>query len=177
MIGGDSMAKDGTRRGGARPGAGRKKKQQPEPPEKVLQLVPPTDEEHNEFPQFSRLLYDSGDGDFSLKQAEDVFISVYRYAKENDAAGQLPKELAEQFAVSYSRWVQAELDISRRGFLAPHPTTGLECKSPLVEVSNIYFKQFTNAWYSIWAIVKDGTKDDTVDDMSALLSGVGADGV
>lgn len=164
------MAKDGTRRGGARPGAGRKKKQKPENPEKIIQLSVPTSDERRNFPQFNRLLYDA-DGKLAVKQAEDVYYSIYQFAKDNGAEKRLPKELAELFAVAYSRWAQAEAKISKEGFLSEHPTTGAPCKSPLIEVANTYSKQAQNYWYSIWTVIKDSDAVDSEEDsMESLLS-------
>lgn len=162
------MAKDGTRRGGARVGAGRPRKQKPEAPETVLQETAVTDAERDNFPTFNRDLYDSK-GAYSLTAAEDVYYSVFKFARNNGADERVPKELVELFAVTYSRWVQAERDISREGFTAEHPTTGAPCKSPLVDVSNTYSKQAHNYWYSIWAAVKGGKGDDNTDDMDAML--------
>ena len=172
------MAKDGTRRGGARPGAGRKKKSaKPEQPENVLQFTDVTEDERESFPKFNHLLYDA-EGKFSLAEAESIYYSVYRYAKKNNAADKLPREIVESFAVAYTRWVQVEREITQKGFIAAHPTTGGECKSPLVEVSNTYSKNKQNDWYAIWSIIKDGCTDGDGDDpMEALLSGAGADGV
>jgi hypothetical protein len=162
------MAKDGTRRGGARVGAGRPRKQKPENPETVLQIVTVTDAERSSFPTFNRDLCDAK-GAYSLAAAEDVYYSVYKFARDNGAEGRVPKELVELFAVTYSRWVQVEKDISKEGFTAEHPTTGAPCKSPLVDVSNTYSKQAHNYWYSIWSAIKDAEPDTDHDDMDAML--------
>ena len=162
------MAKDGTRRGGARVGAGRPRKQKPENPETVLQIVTVTDAERSSFPAFNCDLCDAK-GAYSLTDAEGVYYSVYKFARDNGAEGRVPKELVELFAVTYSRWVQVEKDISKDGFTAEHPTTGAPCKSPLVDVSNTYSKQAHNYWYSIWSAIKDAEPDTDHDDMDAML--------
>ena len=162
------MAKDGTRRGGARVGAGRPRKQKPENLETVLQMVTVNDAERESFPPFNRDLCDAK-GAYSLAAAEDVYYSVFKFARDNGAEGRVPKELVELFAVTYSRWVQVEKDISKEGFTAEHPTTGAPCKSPLVDVSNTYSKQAHNYWYSIWSAIKDSEPDTDHDDMDAIL--------
>ena len=162
------MAKDGTRRGGARVGAGRPRKQKPENPETVLQIVTVADAERRSFPAFNRDLCDTK-GAYSLADAEDVYYSVFKFARDNGAEGRVPKELVELFAVTYSRWVQVEKEISKDGFTAEHPTTGAPCKSPLVDVSNTYSKQAHNYWYSIWSAIKDAEPDTDRDDMDAML--------
>jgi hypothetical protein len=162
------MAKDGTRRGGARPGAGRKKKQPVAPVEAVLQNNVVTEAEREDFPQFDRQLYEAK-GEFSLSKAENIYFSVYKFVKENGAENRVPKELVELFAVTFTRWGQAEEQITKAGFTAEHPTTGAPCKSPLVDVSNTYSKQAHNYWYSIWAAVKDSEATTEIDDMEDML--------
>ena len=117
---------------------------------------------------FNRDLCDAK-GAYSLAAAEDVYYSVFKFARNNGADGRVPKELVELFAVTYSRWVQVEKDISKEGFTAEHPTTGAPCKSPLVDVSNTYSKQAHNYWYSIWSAIKDSEPDTDHDDMDAML--------
>lgn len=163
------MAKDGTRRGGARPGAGRKKKVQPEEVRKIISENALTEEEKSKYPKFNPLLCD-GSG---IGCAEDVYYSISKFADDNGAIERLPKELIELFAVAYSRWVQTEGEITKNGFISAHPTTGADCKSPLVEIANTYSKQAQNYWYLIWGVIKDSVKPQgDVDDMESLMDGV-----
>lgn len=162
------MAKDGTRRGGARAGAGRPRKKKAESPELVLQTSPVSEEERSNFPQFNRQLYEA-QGAFSLEKAEEIYFSVYKFVRDNGADNRVPKELVELFAVTYTRWAQAEEQISKEGFSAEHPTTGAPCKSPLVDISATYSKQAHNYWYSIWVAVKDSDSETDTDDMEDML--------
>lgn len=165
------MAKDGTRRGGARPGAGRPKKnkgQKPQKPESALNSAVSypalSDVEKEQFPTCREQLRGT--------QAEDIYYSIYKFAKDNNSEKKLPQELVELFAMSYYRWADAEKNIEKDGVISKHPTTGAPCKSPLVSVSDQYSKQAQNYWYAIWSIVKDG--DPTVpeeDPMESLLDG------
>lgn len=156
------MAKDGTKRGGARPGAGRKKKVKPPDPENVIKTINTSDTDTKSFPQSSFLLPGSS--------AEKVYFSIYKYARDNGADKKLPRELVELFAVSYCRWCEAEEKITKEGFTSKHPTTGVPCRSPYISVSESYSKQCQNYWYSIWTIVREGEpKTDAEDDMEGLL--------
>lgn len=163
------MAKDGTRRGGARPGAGRPKKnkgQKPQKTESVLNSAVSSpalsDVEKAQFPACREQLRGT--------DAEDIYYSIYKFAKDCNADKQLPQELVELFAMSYYRWADAEKSISKDGVISKHPTTGAPCKSPLVSVSDQYSKQAQNYWYAIWSIIKGSEPiDNNDDDMADLL--------
>lgn len=161
------MAKDGSNRGGARPGAGRKKKTvQPPPAEKVLTLF--KDGEIDDLPKPDSLLAQKQGGEIPL-DAVDVFYSICRFLKTCGAGKNVPKELVELFAMTYARWKQAETLISEKSFLAPHPTTGVPYTSPLVQISTTYAKQAQQYWFSIYSITKDVEKEDDDGDMMDFL--------
>lgn len=157
------MAKDGTRRGGARPGSGRKKKEKPADVETVLHNVAVTDEDVAACPNCHLIKPDS--------LSARIYVSIFEFAKNHGADQMLPPELVELFSVSYARWCEVEEKISEMGFISAHPTTGLDCKSPLVSVSESYSKQAQNYWYSIWNIVREGEPVDETDDMEGILDG------
>lgn len=156
------MAKDGTKRGGARPGAGRPRKSKPADPATVISTEPITEEERKSFPKCRDLL--------TKTLAETIYFSIYRFARNNGADERLPQELVELFAVSYYRWTEVETKIAKEGVLSAHPTTGANCKSPLVSVSETYSKLAQNYWYSIWNIIRDSpTPEPDEGGMEGLL--------
>ncbi|WP_026499312.1 P27 family phage terminase small subunit [Butyrivibrio sp. WCD2001] len=153
------MAKDGTARGGARVGAGRKPKALAE---KVTQggtgpvLVFPeaADFKGENVPPVKDFL--KADQKSGVKLcAEDVFRSTYLWLKERGCDRFVNTQLIEQYAMSVSRWVQCETMISEYGFLGKHPTTGAAITSPYVVMSQSYLKQVNQCWYQIYQIVKD----------------------
>ena len=82
--------------------------------------------------------------------------------------------LIEEYALAIARWRDVEKIISADGFIAPHPTTGADMASPLVGVSNTYFKQMHAAWYAIWDVIKQSAEPETAkDEMEELLSSTG----
>ncbi len=174
------MAKDGTRRGGQRVGAGRKQKALadkviagkaadamvlPEPAEMAGVDVPPVKE-------FLKAAQKSG---INLC-AEDVFRSTYTWLKARGCEKLVNTQLIEQYAMSVSRWVQCETCISEYGFLAKHPTTGVAITSPYVTMSQNYLKQVNQCWFQIYQVVKEncsveyGGSNPQDDLMERLLS-------
>ena len=122
------MAKDGTNRGGARVGAGRKSKalvdkinsgtsaqilELPEPPVFEGEDVPPIKEYLKAKQKMGKDLC-----------AEEVYKETWNWLKERGCANFINKQLIEQYAMSVSRWIQCEECISEYGFLAK-----CDCKS------------------------------------------------
>ena len=119
------MAKDGTMRGGARVGSGRKSKALTEKigsglAASVIELPEPEEISGEDMPPVKEFL-----------------------------------KADQQYAMSVSRWVQCETCISEYGFLAKHPTTGAAITSPYVTMSQNYLKQVNQCWYQIYQIVKE----------------------
>jgi hypothetical protein len=175
------MAKDGTNRGGARIGAGRKSKALtekisdgrldgamvlPEPASFIGADVPPVKEYLKATQKNGKNLC-----------AEEIFNEIYLWLKERECDQLVSRHLIEQYAMSVSRWIQCEECISEYGFLAKHPTTGNAIASPYVSMSQQYLKQSNQIWYQIHQVVKEncsvaysgGTPHD--DMMERLLSG------
>ena len=153
------MARDGTNRGGARPGTGPKKKALTD---KIadgkaagsMVLPEPTDIEGTDVPPVKDYLKAKQKNGKDLC-AEEVFISTYKWLKSLNCEWLVNIQLIEQYAMSVSRWVQCEEAISEFGFLAKHPTTGNAIASPYVSMSRDYMKQVNSTWFSIYQIVRE----------------------
>lgn len=153
------MAKDGTMRGGARVGSGRKSKALTEKIESglaatVIDLPEPAEISGEEVPPVKDFLKAAQKSGIDLC-AEDVFRSTFLWLKERGCDRLVNTQLIEQYAMSVSRWVQCETYISEYGFLAKHPTTGAAITSPYVTMSQNYLKQVNQCWYQIYQIVKE----------------------
>lgn len=153
------MAKDGTARGGARVGAGRKKKPLVEKISQggtgdVLEFPESADFKGEDVPPVKDFLKASQKSGVDLCAA-DVFTSTFLWLKERGCDRFVNTQLIEQYAMSVSRWVQCETMISEYGFLGKHPTTGAAITSPYVTMSQTYLKQVNQCWYQIYQIVKD----------------------
>ena len=153
------MAKDGTARGGARVGAGRKKKALADKVVEgisadVLSFPETADFKGEDVPPVKDFLMASQKSGVDLC-ASDVFKSTFIWLKLRGCEKYVNQQLIEQYAMSVSRWVQCETMISEYGFLGKHPTTGAAITSPYVQMSQTYLKQVNQCWYQIYQIVKD----------------------
>lgn len=153
------MAKDGTARGGARVGAGRKKKPLADKVIEgrkgdILSFPDTADFKGEDVPPVKDFLKANQKSGVDLC-ASDVFKSTYLWLQERGCEKYVNIQLIEQYAMSVSRWVQCETMISDYGFLGKHPTTGAAIASPYVTMSQQYLKQVNQCWYQIYQIVKD----------------------
>jgi hypothetical protein len=130
------MAKDGTNRGGARIGAGQKKKPLAD---KILEGNPGRRKQKN--------------GKTTL--AVEIYEKTWQWLKERRCVHLIPAQLIEQYAQSVARWIQCEECITEFGFLAKHPTTGNAIPSPYVAMSQSFMKQANNLWYQIYQVVRE----------------------
>ena len=153
------MAKDGTRRGGARAGAGRKPKALADKindgdAAKVMELPEPVSLHGNKMPPVKEYLKAKQKEGRDLCAAE-VYQETWEWLKARGCERLVNKQLIEQYAMSVSRWIQCEECISEYGFLAKHPTTGNAIASPYVAMSQTYMKQVNQIWYQIFQVVKE----------------------
>lgn len=176
IFGGERLAKDGTRRGGARPGAGRK----PKPlTDKIKEgksanvMMNPTDLESADIPPIKDFMREVQRDGTSLCAAE-VYEETYSWLAQRNCEKIVSRQLVEQYAMSVSRWIHCEQIISKYGYIAKHPTTGAAIASPYVSMSQSYMKQVNTIWNEIYQIVKEncsvefqGTPQDDV--MERLL--------
>mgnify|MGYP001010563202 CR=1 FL=1 len=154
------MAKDGTARGGARIGSGKKptKKKKLEVLTTsftdIVDLVEPGEIEGVEVPPIKDYLKakQKNGKDF---YAEDIFKSTYLWLKKRGCEKLVGNQLIEQYAMSVSRWIQCEEAVTTYGFLAKHPTTGNAIQSPYVAMGQNYMNQTNRLWYEIFQIVKE----------------------
>ena len=149
------MAKDGTNRGGARVGSGRKPKALADKISKgssamVMELPEPPAFEGADVPPIKEYLKARQKNGKDLCAAE-VYEETWKWLKERGCDRLVNSQLVEQYAMSVSRWIQCEECISEYGFLAKHPTTGNAIASPYVSMSQTYMKQVNQ----IYQIVKE----------------------
>jgi hypothetical protein len=126
------MAKDGTNRGGARIGAGQKKKPladkilEGNPGRRKLMVMEFTDaaelEGESMPPPRDYLAAKQKNGKTTL--AVEIYEKTWQWLKERRCVHLIPAQLIEQYAQSVARWIQCEECITEFGFLAKHPTTG-----------------------------------------------------
>ena len=160
------MAKDGTRRGGARPGSGRKPKPMIEKINEGIEkrssnfdLFPePSDIEGFDMPPVKDYLKAKQKNGKDIV-AEEVYKETWQWLRTKGCEKLVSPQLIEQYAMSVSRWIQCEEAISEFGFLAKHPTTGNAIASPYVAMSQSFMKQVNQVWFQIFQVVKENASN------------------
>ena len=154
------MARDGTNRGGARIGAGRKRKALSERllegNEKLEkpQLMFEKTQASFDFPApKSYLSITQRDG--SILAAKQVYNDIFNWLKSCGCAESVNPQLVEDYAQATARHIQAEQEISRAGLIIRHPATGEALPSPLVKISLDYLKAAQQIWYQIYQFTKE----------------------
>lgn len=154
--------------GGARVGAGRKKKPISEkilegnPGGRTLKVIEFDDTAHlqgQDMPKPNELLSSPQKGGRSL-QAVEIYQLTWNWLLERGCAALVSPQLLERYAMTVARWIQCEEIISEYGFLAKHPTTGNAIQSPYVAMSNTYMNQTNRLWFEIYQIVKENCSGD-----------------
>lgn len=158
----NSMAKDGTRRGGARPGAGRKPKalaDKIKDGQKAQVMMQPTELEAVEMPPIRDFLTEQ-QRDGTTLVSQQIYEETYRWLQERKCDRFVNRQLVEQYAMTVGRWIHCEQTISKLGYIAKHPTTGAAISSPYVKMAMDYSKQVTTIWNEIYQIVKENCSEE-----------------
>lgn len=162
------MSKDGTNRGGARPGAGRKPKAISEkiasgnPGGRPLAVVDFGPEAAaltgRTMPPIKEYLK-AKQKDGSVTCAEAIFKETWEWLCQRKCDHLVTVQQLEQYAMTVARWIQCEEAVTEFGFLAKKPT-GTVIASPYVTMAKEYMKQANTAWYQIYQIVKENCTVD-----------------
>ena len=157
------MAKDGTNRGGARVGAGAKKKPLADKIAEgnpggrkltVMEFTDTADLNGQVMPEPAKML-EAVQKDGKALVASEIYKSTWTWLNERGCAVLVSPQLLERYAMSVARWIQCEEAVTEYGFLAKHPTTGNAIQSPYVAMGQNYMSQTNRLWYEIFQIVKD----------------------
>ena len=161
--GGEFMAKDGTNRGGARVGAGAKKKPLADKIAEgnpggrkltVIEFNDTADLKGLEMPEPSKML-EAIQKDGKALVAGEIFRSTWQWLNERGCATLVSPQRLERYAMSVARWIQCEEAVTEYGFLAKHPTTGNAIQSPYVAMGQNYMSQTNRPWMEIFQIAKE----------------------
>ena len=163
------MSKDGTNRGGARPGAGRKPKAISEkiasgnPGGRPLTVVDFGSEAAHlagsEMPPVKDYLK-AKQKDGSVTCAEEVFEETWEWLKKIGCHTVVSPQVIERYAMCAARWIQCEQMTNELGFLSKHPTTGKPIPSPFINIGINYMNQAVRSWNEIYQIVKENCTVD-----------------
>ncbi len=156
--------------GGARPGAGRKKKAtidkiaEGNPGHRTIKVIETPDLEGAELegvdmpPVKDYLSALQRDGKQLI--AAEIYKETYLWLKKLGCHKIVNKQLIESYAMSVARWIQCEEAITKYGFLGKHPTSGNPIQSPYVAMSQSFMKQTNNIWFQIFQVVKENCTVD-----------------
>ena len=162
------MAKDGTNRGGARVGAGAKKKPLADKIAEgnlggrkltVMEFSDTADLEGQEMPEPNKML-EAIQKDGKALVAGEIYKATWQWLNKRGCAALVSPQLLERYAMSVARWIQCEEAITEYGFLAKHPTTGNAIQSPYVSMGQNYMNQTNRLWFEIFQIVKENCTGD-----------------
>ena len=152
-------------RGGARPGAGRKKaavKDKAEngnPGGRKLEVLDIPEVEGVEMPKPHDFL-SAEQRDGSQLQAQEVYTETWEWLKKIGCASKVSPQLLERYAMCSARWIQCEEMTNRMGFLSKHPTTQKPIPSPFINIGINYMNQAVRLWNEIFQIVKENCSTD-----------------
>lgn len=167
------MAKDGTRRGGCRIGAGRKKKSL-EDRIAAGQSAAPDIVINDNFQAPTPKSYISAKQKNGVDtHAAEIYLATFNWLKARGCAELVTPQLVENYAQTVGRHIQCEEILSEQGLLGSHPTTGEPVISPFVKMSLDYLKSAQQIWYQIFQIAREnsiGVGDNASDEMEKILS-------
>lgn len=146
--------------GGARPGAGRKKKPLTEkvesgnPGGRTLKILDVPELEGMEMPEPHDFLSAKQHNGGEL-QAKEIYEDAWNWLKRIGCTALISPQLLERYAMCAARWIQCEEMNSQLGLLSKHPTTGKPIPSPFVNIGINYMNQAIRLWNEIFQIVKE----------------------
>lgn len=152
-------------RGGARPGAGRKKSAVSEkakngnPGGRKLEVLDIPDMEAVEMPKPHDFL-SAEQRDGSSLQASEIYEETWKWLKRIGCATKVSQGLLERYAMCSARWIQCEEMTNKLGFLSKHPTTQKPIPSPFINIGINYMNQAVRLWNEIFQIVKENCSTD-----------------
>ena len=162
------MAKDGTNRGGARVGAGAKKKPladkitEGNPGKRAITVINfenAAELEGQEMPKPSEML-SAVQKDGKRLEAAEIYKKTWEWLHERGCSSLISPQLLERYSMSAARWIQTEEAVTEYGFLAKHPTTGNAQRSPYVAMALDYMAQTNRLWMEIFQIVKENCSSE-----------------
>lgn len=152
-------------RGGARPGAGRKKKavlekaESGNPGGRRLEILDIPEIKGVEMPKPNELL-SAQQRDGSVLQAASIYEETWQWLKSVGCSAKVSTQLLERYAMASARWIQCEEMTNKLGMLSVHPTTKAPIPSPFINIGINYMNQAMRLWNEIFQIVKENCSTD-----------------
>ena len=157
------MAKDGSQRGGARVGAGKKRKALADKiadgQVDINDLPVNNDFENYDLPTPKDFL-SATQKDGTKLYSKLIFKETWLWLKSHGCIDFVPLELIEKYAELSARFIFCDEKLSQYGMIGSHPTTGEPIASPYVRMSLDYMKQSSQTFYQIFQIVREHSVDN-----------------
>ncbi len=147
-------------RGGARPGAGRKKKaltdkvESRNPGGRTLRVLDIPDVSGMDMPKPHDFL-SATQRDGGQLQAKEIYEETWNWLKGIGCTAVISPQLLERYAMASARWIACEEMTSSLGYLSKHPTTGKPIPSPFINIGINYMNQANRLWNEIYQIVRE----------------------
>lgn len=170
--------------GGARAGAGRKRKPLAEKLEynagrRPIKYIPNDAMSEilgESMPPPAEWLQEETKNTQRANIAKVIYERTWKWVKAHRCDHLITIEQIEQYAASIARYVQCEEGINAFGLLAKHPTTNMPIASPYVGMSEKFLKRANTLWATIYQIVRDNCEvrvgaNPVEDIMEKILTG------
>jgi|LSQX01.3.fsa_nt_gb hypothetical protein len=177
------MAK-ATGHGGARPGAGRKRKPAAEklmdgnPGKRPIKVIPcdgiPESQGVDMITPAEWLTAETRNAQRNL--GGKIFKETWKWIQDRRCGHVVTINQVEQYASNVARFIQCEEAINQFGLLAKHPTTGQPVQSPYVIMRREFLRQANMIWAQIFQTVQQNseipiTGNHNEDIMEQILTG------
>lgn len=146
-------------RGGARPGAGRKKKSLSVAEIKESKIIDISDIKGVEMPKPHDFL-SATQRDGGKFQAKEIYEETWNWLQSVGCTALVSPQLLERYSMCAARWIQCEEMTSNLGYLSKHPTTGKPIPSPFINIGINYMNQANRLWSEIYQIVKENSSGE-----------------
>lgn len=150
-------------RGGARAGAGRKKKavidKITEKSNQSIEVLDIPDVDGVEMPKPKDIL-SAQQRDGKNFMAKEIYEETWQWLKKIGCHTVVSPQVIERYAMCAARWIQCEQMTNELGFLSKHPTTGKPIPSPFINIGINYMNQAVRSWNEIYQIVKENCTVD-----------------
>ncbi len=106
------------------------------------------------MPKHNEILSDV-QNDGTILQATELYKSTWGWLEERGCATLISPQLLDRYAMATARWIHCEETISATGYLGQHPTTGSAIQSPYISIGQSYMQISNKLWNEIFNIVRE----------------------
>jgi hypothetical protein len=165
---GDYMSKDGTERGGVRPGTGRKKKPlaekilEGERSDRPLTVLSFADaKELSDIPLSHEFLSSQQLDQMTKKlnetMAPQIYQETYKWLNDRKLAQLIKKEMVEAYALHIARWIECEKYVFEYGMFTNDKRSGELKINAFEQNASVHERRASTLWYQIYLIIQQNS--------------------